>query len=134
MFQRNLLISSVLKLEAVGSSKISVNTANITPHINPKDQHLNLHCCVNLKFYMCTPMTEAVCYFKIQVNTSSIVYKHVRSTSKPSLLCKPQILYVYPEDGGSRFFQNIGKYPQYYMAYNPTRSTSKYSLLCKPQI
>jgi hypothetical protein len=45
--------SSTLKLEAVGSSETLVNTANITWHINPDDQHLNRHRRGNLISNVC---------------------------------------------------------------------------------
>jgi hypothetical protein len=38
-------------MEEAGSTETLANTANITWRINPEDQHLNLHCCEDLKSY-----------------------------------------------------------------------------------
>jgi len=46
----NLLRSSTLKMESIGSSVKLVNTSNITKCINPEAHHLNLHHCDDLKF------------------------------------------------------------------------------------
>jgi len=41
-----------VKMKAVNSYEMLVNTSSITMHINP-DKHLNIHCCENLKSPKC---------------------------------------------------------------------------------